>query len=526
MPYLRDDRGREPWAQPFKTYRMPLLNSLVSWLTIKRLNQIDLFRKYPHQVQMEVLQGLLRQGARTSFGRAHGLEPSHELEQFRARVPIRDYDGLKPYVDRLLKGEKSVLWPSDIKWFAKSSGTTSDRSKFIPVSREALEKCHFRGAKDVLVLYSHNHPDSKLYAGKGLTLGGSHQINNISNDSYFGDLSAVLIQNTPFWAHFIRTPDLSIALMDEWESKIERMAQATINQNVTSISGVPSWTLTLIKRIFEITGKSDLHDIWPRLELFIHGGVSFVPYRDEFRRVIPSGQMRYLETYNASEGFFAIQDDPASDSMLLMLDYDVFYEFVPMDQLGLENPQALALEEVRSGVNYAMVITTNGGLWRYMIGDTVMFTSTNPYKIKITGRTKYFINAFGEEIIEDNAREALRVACERTQASLVEYTAAPIYKERGQTGGHQWLIEFERLPESLDRFADLLDLSLKAVNSDYEAKRYKDLTLGPPRVVVARPGLFYDWLKRKGKLGGQHKVPRLANHRDFMDELLALNAEA
>jgi len=502
---------------------MAFLNSIVSWVTIKRLNQIELFRKYPNEVQIDVFKKLIKRGEDTLWGGKYGYNSITNPEIFKERVPLQNYETLKPYIDMLLQGEKEILWNSDIKWFAKSSGTTNDKSKFIPVSKEALEDCHFRGGKDVIALYTANFKNTNLLKGKGLALGGSHQINKYNNESYFGDLSAILIQNLPFWAQFIRTPDISIALMDEWESKIEKMANATINENVTSLSGVPSWTLVLIKRIFEITGKKDLHEVWPNLELFIHGGVSFVPYREQFKKIIASPEMNYMETYNASEGFFAIQDDPAHDDMLLMLDYDIFYEFLPIENLEETYPKTVSLDEVEIGKNYALIISTSGGLWRYMIGDTIKFTSKYPFKIKITGRTKHFINAFGEEVIVDNAEKALQVACMRTGASILEYTAAPVYMGTNTKGGHQWLIEFSKMPDNLEHFAELLDTTLKTINSDYEAKRYKNMSLTFPDIVVAKPDVFYKWLKERGKLGGQHKVPRLANNREYIDSLLELN---
>ncbi len=501
---------------------MSIITSIISWLTIKRLNQIELFRKYPIDSQRDVFEALIKKAKDTSFGQEYAFSSIATIDDFKNRVPIQTYEKIEPYIDRLRKGEKNVLWHGDIKWFAKSSGTTNDKSKYIPVSRESLEDCHFRGGRDVLAIYTDNNPSSKLFKGKGLVVGGSQQINNYKNEMYYGDLSAVLIQNMPFWAQFIRTPDISIALMEEWEEKIERMAEATSKVNVTNISGVPSWTLVLIRRILEMKNKKKLLEIWPNLEVFIHGGVSFVPYRKQYEKLI-GNNMRYMETYNASEGFFAIQDDPTKDDMLLMLDYGIFYEFVPMEELENEYPKALTLDQVEIGKNYAMVISTNGGLWRYMIGDTVVFTSKYPYKIKISGRTKHFINAFGEELIVENAEQALKIACERTQAEIKEYSAAPIYMQTDKKGGHQWLIEFVQKPNDLEYFMAILDDILKTVNSDYEAKRYKNLSLDFPQLVVAEEGLFYEWLKQKGKLGGQHKIPRLANNRKYIDELLLLN---
>jgi len=504
---------------------MPILNSIISWLTVKRMSQIELFRKYPVNVQKEEFLKLIYAAADTWWGKTYDYQSIRTPEDFKQRVPLHTYETIKPYIERVQNGEKNVLWHSDIKWFAKSSGTTSDKSKFIPVSKEALDDCHYQGGKDVLAIYNTNYPNNQIFKGfgKGLIVGGSQQISNINDELYYGDLSAVLLDNLPFYVHLIRTPNLSIALMDEWEAKIEKMAYATIKENVTNISGVPSWTLVLIKRILEITGKDNLIDVWPNLELFIHGGVSFVPYREQYKKLIRSDKMNYMETYNASEGFFGIQDNPASDDMLLMLDLGMYYEFLPMEEFDTPDAKTLGLEEVEIGKNYALVISTNGGLWRYMIGDTITFTSKFPFKIKITGRTRHFINAFGEELIIDNAEKALSFACERTHASVLEYSAAPVFMTHESKGRHEWIIEFENEPNDFNHFVELLDSGLKAANSDYEAKRYKNMSLDVPLVHKAKKGLFYNWLKVKGKLGGQHKVPRLANHREYIDELLKLN---
>ena len=502
---------------------MALINSVLSWLMKQRVHQIELFVKYPHEVQMDWLRNLLGNAKNTEWGRKFDFKSIKTIEEYRNRVPVNDYNSIKPYVDRLLKGEQNILWPSEIKWFAKSSGTTNDKSKFIPVSVEALEECHFKGGKDLLSIYCNNHPETLLFDGKSIAMGGSHQIEEISNESYYyiGDLSAIIIQNLPMWVEFRRTPNISIALMDEWESKIEKMAVATIPHNVTNVSGVPSWTLLLFRRVLELTGKSHLLEVWPNFELFIHGGVSFIPYREQFKELFPSGQVNYYETYNASEGFFGIQDRDGADDMLLMLDYGIFYEFIPMDQLENEFPRALSLSEVDIGTNYALVISTNSGLWRYLIGDTILFTSLSPYRIKITGRTRNFINAFGEELIIDNAEKALAIACERCHTIISEYTAAPVYFSEKAKGAHEWLIEFEKPPTDLGFFTEIMDNALKSLNSDYEAKRYHDMILGMPLIRPVPKGTFYSWMKSKGKLGGQHKVPRLSNERKYVEEILA-----
>ncbi len=502
---------------------MQIINSIVTWLNFKRLYQIDLFKKFPFDAQREVIFGLVDKAKKTEFGEKYDFKSIDSIQKFQERIPVHTYEEIKPYIDRLLKGKQNVLWPSEIKWFAKSSGTTNDKSKFIPVSRETLEDAHFRGGKDILAIYTNNYPETNLFKGKGLTLGGSHQINKINNESFYGDLSAILIENLPFWTYFIKTPSQEIALLSEWEEKMEKIANATLKENVTSLAGVPSWMLVLIRYILEKTGKNNLLEIWPNLELFTHGGVSFEPYREQYQKLIPTEKMNYLETYNASEGFFAIQDRPESNDMLLMLDYGIFYEFIPSADIDKANPKILHIDEVELNKNYAILITTNSGLWRYMIGDTVTFTSLYPHKIKISGRTKHFINAFGEEVIIDNAQKALAEACSQTGALIKDYTAAPIFMEEGKKGGHQWLIEFDNLPNDLEKFTYILDVTLQKVNSDYEAKRYKNITLDKPELTVAKTNLFYNWLKSKGKIGGQNKVPRLANNRKYIDELLVLN---
>ncbi|MDF1573663.1 MAG: GH3 auxin-responsive promoter family protein [Bacteroidales bacterium] len=498
---------------------MPLLNSIISWVNVKRLHQIELFMKYPFDVQKEVFSRLIEQARRTTWGVQYGFDSIDSIGEFQKSVPISTYEDIKPYINRLMEGEQNLLWPTEIKWFAKSSGTTSDKSKYIPVSNEALEDCHFRGAKDVIAFYTKQKPESAILKGKTLTLGGSAEVNNLSNQSYYGDLSAVLIENLPFWAQFIRTPASEIALIPDFEEKLEKITHFTINENVTSIAGVPSWNLVLLRAVLDFTGKNNILEVWPNLELFTHGGISFTPYRESFKKLIPSDRMNYMETYNASEGFFGIQDNLQRDDMLLMLDLGVFYEFIPLDQLEEPDPPVSTVEEVKTGVNYAMIISTNGGLWRYMIGDTVVFTSQYPHRIKISGRTKYFINAFGEEVILENAEKALMSACKETGAVIKEYTAGPMFMSDESKGRHEWMIEFETPPGNLAQFAEGLDRTLKSVNSDYEAKRYKDLTLMLPKVVSLQPGTFYKWMQKRGKLGGQNKIPRLANDRKYLDEL-------
>ena len=502
---------------------MPLLTSLVNWFNVKRGYQIDLFKKYPTEVQQDTFIRLMSKGAATEWGVNHNITSFSTIEEFQHQVPLQTYEDIKPFVDRVRQGENDLLWPGEIKWFAKSSGTTNDKSKFLPVSRESLEECHFRGGRDVLAFYLKNNPDSKIFLGKGLTLGGSHKIDNLNNQSYYGDLSAILIENLPFWTEFIRTPSHDVALLDKWEEKLDKITRETIHENVTSIAGVPSWNLVMLKYILEFTGKNNLLQIWPNLELFMHGGVSFIPYREQFKKIIPTDNMHYMENYNASEGFFAIQDDPADSSMLLMLDYGIFYEFIPMDEFEKENPSVVTIDKVDKGTNYAMVISTNSGLWRYIIGDTIKFTSTFPHKIIITGRTKHFINVFGEEVIVDNAERALGIACEKTGAQIIDYTAAPIFMSDEKKGAHEWVIEFSVPPADMEYFNTLMDHALMSLNSDYEAKRYRDITLDKPVIHPVERGTFYQWLLEKDKLGGQNKIPRLFNERKYLEELLQID---
>jgi GH3 auxin-responsive promoter len=501
---------------------MPIINSVFTWFIKKRIHQIELFMKYPNEVQEEWFEQLISAAENTEWGRKYHYKSIENLSQFKERVPIQNYDTLKPYIERMLSGEQNVLWPSEIRWFAKSSGTTSDRSKFIPVSEESLEECHFKGGKDMLTLYFNNRPNARIFTGKTLTLGGSHQVSLLKADTFFGDLSAVIMKNLPLWAEFYRTPHLDIALLQNFEEKIEKMARATKDVNVTSISGVPTWNILLFKRILEITGKNNLLEVWPNLELYFHGAVNFTPYREQFKQLIPKEDMHYLETYNASEGFFGIQDLEEHGDMLLMMDYGIFYEFMPLENIHDDHPKTLSLDEVEVGKNYALIITTNAGLWRYMIGDTIRFTSLSPHRIQITGRTKHFINAFGEELIIDNAERALDEACRQTGAIIREYTAAPIYFRNDESGAHEWVIEFDKKPAEFERFVDLLDETLRKINSDYDAKRFKDMALRRPIVRKAPEGTFFNWMKEKGKLGGQHKVPRLANNREYIDSVLLM----
>lgn len=501
---------------------IPIVNSIASWFLKKRFHQIELFLKYPNEVQNELLFSLLKLAKDTEIGKEYDFASIKTYKDFNERIPVRNYEAIQPLIERSRNGEQNIFWPSPIKWFAKSSGTTNAKSKFIPVSTESLEDCHYAASKDLLCMYLNNNEDSQLFTGKSLRLGGSKELYK-ENGTVFGDLSAILIDNMPFWAEFSSTPSSRVSLMSQWETKMQAIVEETINENVTSLAGVPSWMLVLLNNVIEKTGKDNLFDIWPNLEVYFHGGVSFNPYIDQYRSILPSKQFKYYEIYNASEGFFAIQNENYSSDLLLMLDYGIFYEFIPMDNYATKEQKVIPLSDVKLNINYAVIITTNAGLWRYKIGDTIRFVSLSPHRIKVSGRTKHHINAFGEELIIENAEDALKKVCKHTSAEIVDYTAAPIFMKGKEKGAHEWIIEFKTPPESMSHFEELFDNALKSLNSDYEAKRYNNMTLNKPTIHSARPNLFYDWLKENGKLGGQHKVPRLSNTRDYVDELLRLN---
>ena len=486
-----------------------------------RLWRIENWSSHPEAAQREVLQDLVTAAQYTEFGRKYKFSKLFTLKEFKKNVPIHEYDDIKPYILRMMNGEENILWNTPVKWFAKSSGTTSDKSKFIPISEESLQDNHFKASKDLLSNYYKNFPSSDLLTGKGLVVGGSHQISKVNEEIQYGDLSAVLMQNSPFWGQWIRTPELSVALLDEWEDKIEKLAQVTANENVTSLAGVPTWTLILLKRILEIKGKSTIKEVWPNLELYINGGVSFVPYKEQFNKII-GGKINYLEIYNASEGFVAAQVSPDDDGMLLFTEHGIFYEFMPVEEYGNKNPLTVGLKDVVIGKNYALVMSTTGGLWRYLIGDTIQFTNLNPYNIKISGRLKHYMNAFGEEVIVDNSDKAIAVAAEKTNAVVTDYTAAPVYFSDNSNGAHEWLIEFEKEPDDFNNFIFELDNCLKNINSDYEAKRHKSIALRLPIVHKLTKGTFTQWLRSKGRLGGQHKVPRLSNERNMLEEILSI----
>ena len=500
----------------------PLFNSIASWLLKKRYHQIELFLKYPEEVQEEVLLQLLEFAEDTEVGKKYEFESIKSYNTFKERLSIVSYEEIEPIIERTRKGEQNLFWPTKVKLFAKSSGTTNAKSKFIPVSNEALEDCHYKSSKDLLCLYLNNNENSQLFTGKSLRLGGSKELYE-DNGSLFGDLSAILIDNMPLWAEYSSTPSNKVSLMSEWESKLMAIIHESIQENVTSLAGVPSWMLVLMNKVLEETGKENLFQVWENLEVYFHGGVNFNPYIEQYKKILPNDNFRYYEIYNASEGFFAIQDRNNEEDLLLMLDYGIFYEFIPMDVYGTIEQEAIPLWEVELGKNYAIIITTNSGLWRYKIGDTVRFTSKSPYRIKVTGRTKHHINVFGEELIIENAEEALKIACAKTEAEIMDYTAGPVFMVNKEKGAHEWVMEFRTMPKDLKSFVGVFDNALKSLNSDYEAKRLNNITLNLPLVHVARKDLFYDWLKANDKLGGQHKIPRLSNKRDYLEELLRMN---
>jgi GH3 auxin-responsive promoter len=500
---------------------LPIINSVASWILKKRIHQIELFIKYPNEVQEELLMNLVRSAENTVVGKSYDFESIRSYQAFADRIPVATYEDLEPMIEQTRKGEQNIFWNTPIKWFAKSSGTTNAKSKFIPVSSEALENCHYKAAKDLLCLYLNNNEDSQLFTGKSLRLGGSKQLYE-DNNTFFGDLSAILIENMPMWAEFSSTPSNRVSLMSDWEVKLKAIVNETRMENVTSFAGVPSWMLVLLNKMLEETGRDNLSEIWPNAEVYFHGGVSFDPYREQYKKIIPKADFQYYEIYNASEGFFAIQDLNHSNDLLLMLDYGIFYEFIPMETYGTPEQKVIRLSEVALDKNYAIVITTNSGLWRYMIGDTVRFTSLNPYRIRVTGRTKHHINVFGEELIIENSDNAIAKACQITQTEVIDYTVAPVFMQGKEKGAHEWIIEFRQQPDDMALFNKVLDETLQSLNSDYEAKRYNNMTLKEPVVNIARENLFYDWLKHQDKLGGQHKIPRLSNERHYVEQLKQL----
>ena len=499
---------------------MKLISPTISRFARIRSWRMEQWMTDPIATQRDVLQDLVTHGQFAEIGRQYGFKNLFSIRDFKKSIPIVEYDAIKPFIDRMMKGENNLLWNTPVNWFAKSSGTTSDKSKFIPITNESLNDCHYQAAKDVLTMYYNFNPDSDLLTGRGLVIGGSHQMSVINDDIQYGDLSAVLLQNAPVWSSWIRTPDLSIALLDEWENKLEQLAQSTIEENVTSISGVPTWTMLLIRRVLEMSGKDTLKEVWPNLELYIHGGVSFLPYREQFKKLIGE-DIHFMEIYNASEGFFAAQDSPDADGMLLLLEHGIFYEFMPIEEYGRVNPITIGLKDVQIGAQYALVISTNGGLWRYLVGDTIQFTTAYPFRIKVTGRVKHFINTFGEEVMVDNTDRAIAAVCKKMGVVVLDYTVGPVFFSEGTNGCHEWLIAFENAPQNLNEFGFELDVALKSVNSDYEAKRHKDIALRCPIIKSLPKDTFNKWLYSKGKMGGQHKIPRLSNDRKLIEEILS-----
>lgn len=496
-----------------------IINSIASWILKKRIHQIELFIKYPMEVQEELLFGLLRSAENTVLGKKYDYNSIKNYDTFNERIPVSTYEELEPYIEQTRQGAQNIFWNSNIKYFAKSSGTTNAKSKFIPVSSEALENNHYKASKDLLCMYLNNNENSQLFTGKSLRLGGSKELYE-NNNTVFGDLSAILIDNMPMWAEFSSTPSNKTSLMSDWETKLPAIIKESSLENVTSLAGVPSWMMVLLNKTLEENNKTNILEIWPNLEVYFHGGVSFDPYKEQYKKLFPKENFKYYEIYNASEGFFAIQDKNDSSELLLMLDYGIFYEFIPMDTFGKEDQKVIALGEVELNKNYALVITTNSGLWRYLIGDTIRFTSLNPFRIKVTGRTKHHINVFGEELMVENTDSALAKTCAILNCEILDYTVAPIFMEGKEKGAHEWIIEFKKHPDNIDNFTELLDKNLQQVNSDYEAKRFNNMTLNKLVLHVAKENLFYNWLKKNDKLGGQHKIPRLSNSRNYLEELL------
>ena len=498
---------------------MSVSNSIITWQLKKRYPKIEYWMTHAHTVQKQCLLNLVDNAKNTVFGKKHDFKNIYNYEQFRANIPLHSYEDLFPYISKALQGEENMLWPGEVKWFAKSSGTTNDKSKFIPVSKESLHDCHYKSGKDMLSIYCNEFKKAKIFEGKCLFMGGSHEINVLNGKSYVGDLSAIIIDNLPFWINSRRSPDKKTALLGNWEEKLEKMTDIAITENITTLSGVPSWTLVFLKRVLEKTGKSNIEEVWPNIEMFMHGGVKFDPYIEQYNKLFPSGKMKYCETFNASEGYFGVQIDNKVRDLLLLIDNGIFYEFIPINEIDKEHPKALPLHEVEVNKAYAMVISTNAGLWRYKLGDTIKFTATHPYRFIILGRTKYYINAFGEELMIDNVEKAIQIVCEKLKVKINDYTAAPIFLNETGCGAHEWVIEFEEDPLDVRYFSESLDSALKTLNSDYEAKRYKNMVLHPPEVHVAPRGTFYKWFKSKDKLGGQNKVPRLSNDRIFLEEI-------
>ena len=492
---------------------------------VARLYEQLRYKDYADAVQQGELVKLIEHASLTEFGRAHKFSKMRTYREFATEVPLHRYEDLKPQIMRMVAGEGDVLWRGKCFNFAQSSGTTDGKSKYIPITAESLKRNHYQGAADVVALYLNMNPASRLFAGKAFILGGSfaNEVSGAAPGTRIGDLSANLIENINPMVNLLRVPGKQVALMEDWTEKLPALVKASIKENITNLSGVPSWFLTVLREALKATGTSNIHQVWPNLEVFFHGGISFDPYREQYQAITDPQKMHFVETYNASEGFFAAQSSAESNAMLLLLDVGVFYEFIPIEQDDSENPVTYPAWELEQGKTYALVISSCNGLWRYRIGDTVRVESTSPLKIRIVGRTRSFINAFGEELMVHNANAAITAACQATGAQIADYTAAPVFTTETSKGCHEWLVEFTVQPDSLQHFAQVLDSTLKQENSDYEAKRYNDIFLAPPRITVAKPNLFDNWLEMTGKRGGQRKVPRLCNDRKLLDRLLELN---
>lgn len=499
-----------------------IFNKIIAKYLKLRHKKIDRFIEFPYETQENVLNYLVSTAKNTQWGKKYGYSQIKSYKDFNNMVPISTYDEIKPYIHKMMVGETNILWPDNVHLFSKSSGTTEDKSKFIPVTVENLKECHIKGGWDAVSILYKKNPESKLFASKNLIMGGSLQKFDKNPAITIGDISALMMDNMPTIGKPFHTPDFDIAMMSDWNKKIPLMAEIASKENVAIFGGVPSWLLVLFKEVLRQTGKKNLLEVWPNLEAYMHGGVNFGPYKKQFQELIPKDDFLYVNVYNSSEGYFAVQNDFESDSedMLLLLDNQIFFEFMPFDQYGSDNPEVFSIKDVELGKNYVILISTNSGLWRYIVGDTVEFTSLAPFKIKITGRTKHFINVFGEEVMVSNTDKALSKIQDKHNVSILEYTVGPVFMDGKHKGGHQWLIEFEKPPKDLNQFQTDLDTALQNINSDYEAKRYNGLALQELQIVSVPSGTFYNWMKSKGKLGGQNKVPRLYNSRKYLEELL------
>ena len=497
----------------------PFKNSILSTLIKQRIKKINRVKENPLESQNKVLQTLIKKAEKTVFGIEHKFDKISNYENFKNLVPSRKYEELYPYIEQIRQGYENILWPGKTKMFAKSSGTTNAKSKFIPLTNNTLYNCHFKGGKDMIAIYLSNNPESKVFNGKGIMLAGSKEFNsNVSE----GDLSALLLEKFPYWVNSHRLPDMQTALMKDWNEKMNNITNQSIKKNITNLTGVPSWMLFLLKNVIKKTGANNISEVWPNLELYFHGGINFMPYKKQFNSLIPSLKMNYLEIYNASEGFFAIQDRKNANDMLLMLDYEIFYEFITRKNFEKENKEYIKIDDVKTNVDYVMIISTSSGLWRYQIGDIIQFTSTNPHRIIIKGRTKNCINVFGEELMIHNSDQAIYEASLETNAKIVEYTIAPIFMNQS-SGAHEWAIEFEKPPNEKNKFIEILDKKLKSINSDYDAKRSNNLIIDVPQIYDVKKGVFLKWLENKNKLGGQNKIQRLSETRIFIEEIKKLN---